>query len=210
MLGYLRRDPDAGIVGPRLVYGDGSFQRWTAGQPLSLRSCSWYLLGLDRIAGRRHRIAGMYVNYDATEPFQPGWVSSAVMLVRAATLVEIGAFDESIFVYMDDVDLCSRASESGWTTWYAADTTAVHFMGASSKRASGTASPEALRALHRWFEREHGRRAALAMRVVATIGFAARAGACLVTGVLRGDDSTRKRGRDHWGRAKLSLEVSHA
>lgn len=209
MIGYLQADTRAGVVGPRLVYGDGSFQRWTAGQSLSLGSCGAFLLGLDRLAARYRIRAGMYLNYDTSEPFKPGWVSSAVMLVRRAALEEIGAFDESIFVYMDDVDLCQRARDAGWNTWYAADTTAVHFMGASSKPTTGRASPEAIRALHRWFERRHGRRRALAMRGVATVGFGARAGCCLLAGLLRADAAARTRGRDHWDRAKLCLEVAH-
>lgn len=210
MLGYLQHDPRAGVVGPRLVYGDGSFQRWTAGQSLSLGSCATYLLGLDRLAARHQARAGMYLNYDIAEPFKPGWVSSAVMLVRRAALDEIGAFDESIFVYMDDVDLCQRATDAGWNTWYAAETTAVHFMGASSRRATGNASPEAFRALNRWFERRHGRRAALALRALATVGFSARACLCLINGLLRTDATARKRSRDHWGRVKLCLAGTHA
>jgi N-acetylglucosaminyl-diphospho-decaprenol L-rhamnosyltransferase len=209
MLGYLGRDPNAAVVGPRLVYGDGSFQRWTAGRSLSIGSCATYLLGLDRLAARRHARAGVYLNYDTAEPFKPGWVSSAVMLVRRDALDEIGAFDESIFVYMDDVDLCQRASDAGWNTWYAADTTAIHFMGGSSKRSGGAASPEALRAFNRWFEQRHGRRAALAVRALAAIGFGARACSCLINGLVRTDTTARNQGLDHWGRVKLCLEGSN-
>ena len=52
--------------------------------------------------------------------------------MRRAAFDDIGLLDESIFVYMDDVDLCARMTDGGWTIWYAADATAVHFMGGST------------------------------------------------------------------------------
>jgi len=210
MLGYLDRDTRAAIVGPRLVYGDGSFQRWTAGRSLSLRSCASYLLGLDRLATRYPALSGMYLPYDTDVPFTPGWVTSAVMLVRREALDEVGLLDESIFVYMDDVDLCQRVTDAGWRVWYAADCTAVHFMGASSRHEPGVASPEALRALNRWYERRHGRRSARAVRALETVGFGVRAALCALRASLLHDDSARGRGRVHWSRVKLSLEPSHA
>ena len=58
------------------------------------------------------------------------------MAVRRSALEEVGLLDEGIFVYMDDVDLCARVTAAGWHVWYAAETTAVHFMGASLDRGS--------------------------------------------------------------------------
>jgi len=210
MLGHLERDERAAVVGPRLVYGDGSFQRWTAGQSFSLRSCGSFLLGIDRMSARHPSLAGMYLAHDTDEPFRPGWVSSAVMLLRRQALDEIGLLDESIFVYMDDVDLCQRATDAGWHVWYAADATAVHFMGASTLRETGQASPEAMRALNRWYERQHGPRAARAVRLLETVGFGARAGVCALRGLVHPDESMRNRRRTHWDRVKLSLEPTHA
>jgi GT2 family glycosyltransferase len=207
MLGYFAQDRRAAIVGPRLEYGDGNFQRWTAGQPLSFKSCANYLLGFDRLANRFPGLSGMYLSVDTHRPFKPGWVTSAVMLLRREALDEIGLLDESIFVYMDDVDLCQRASDAGWTIWYAADTTAVHYMGASTKRTTGKASPEALRALNRWYERRHGRRSADALRLLEAAGFGARAGVCAAAGLLRRDESSRSRARAHWTLTKMSMEA---
>jgi hypothetical protein len=149
----------------------------------------------------------MYLSRDTPEPFAPGWVTSAVMLLRRSALDEVGLLDESIFVYMDDVDLCQRMVDHGWTVWYAADATSVHFMGGSTKLVTGNASPEALRAMNRWFERRHGARATYALRALETVGFGVRAAVCGLRGVVSGDDDARGRGRDHWSRVKLSLEV---
>ena len=210
MLRRLDDDPLAAVVGPRLVYADGTFQRWTAGQCPSLRSCGSYLLGLDRLARHYPGLSGLYLRDDTSRSFRPGWVTSAVMLLRREALDEVGLLDESIFVYMDDVDLCQRAAEAGWHVWYAADATAVHFMGASSRRQTGTVSPEALRALNRWFEARYGARQAGALRALETVGFGARATAYAAGWLVRGDDESRHRAQAHWVRMKASRRTTHA
>jgi hypothetical protein len=150
----------------------------------------------------------MYLPYDTPKAFPAGWVTSAVMLLRRAALEEIGLLDESIFVYMDDVDLCQRATDAGWTVWYAPETTAVHFMGASTKRSTGRASPEALRALNRWYERRYGRRSARVLRGIEAVGFGARTGLCTMRALLRDDADIRRRAHAHWALTKLSLEAT--
>lgn len=205
----LHGDPRAAVVGPRLVYGDGSFQRWTAGGELSLRTFANHFLGLDRFAPRHPVLGGIYLADDTDEAFRPGWVSSAVMLLRRSALDEIGLLDERIFVYMDDVDLCQRALDGGWHIWYEPTATAVHFMGASSNRVTGRASPEALRSLNRWYARRHGAAAGTALRGIEAVGFGARAAAYAATGVARRDPDRRRQAAAHFAHLKLSLEPIH-
>ena len=208
MLGHLARDPRAAVVGPRLVYGDGSFQRWTAGQALDLRTCANHFLGLDRWSDRRPSLASVYLAHDTPTPFRPGWVSSAVMLLRRDALDEIGLLDERIFVYMDDVDLCQRATDADWHVWYAADATAVHLMGATTRRVTGKASPEALRALNRWYGRRHGSGAVRALRAVEAVGFAGRAAAYGIRSLVPGADrdADRRQAAAHRTHLRLALE----
>lgn len=169
---YLARDPQTAVVGPRLVYGDGAFQRWTAGRLPALGAAAVFFLGLDRLRAGQHR--GLYLGRDTRGSFQPQWVSSAVMAIRREALDDVGLLDEQIFVYMDDVDLCSRMLARGWRVWYAAETTATHFMNGSSQRAVGRVSPEALRAFNRWYVRRHGRLSGLGLRGLEVLGFGAR------------------------------------
>lgn len=205
LLAYFERDDRAAVVGPRLEYADGTFQRWTAGRLPDLLSMSAWLLGWERIRWPGNDVRGLYLARDTTTPFRPEWVTSAVMALRRSALDEIGLLDERIFVYMDDVDLCGRAVAAGWHVWYAADVTAVHFMGASSGSARGAASPEAIRALNRWFRREHGRPAAKALQAIEVAGFAARAGAHGARSLL-GRPHARDRARHHLTHLRLAWE----
>ena len=106
---------------------------------------------------------------------------------------------------MDDVDLCARVTAAGWHVWYAAETTAVHFMGASSHRVTGRASPEALRALNRWYVRRHGAAAGRALRGVEVLGFGGRVLLHSV-GAVRRRPGARARRDAHARHLRLALE----
>lgn len=45
---------------------------------------------------------------------EPGWISGAFMLFRAAVYAQLGGFDESYFMYCEDIDICYRAKEAGY------------------------------------------------------------------------------------------------
>ena len=56
------------------------------------------------------------------------------MLMRRATLDEVGLFDEGYWMYMEDLDLCYRAAQAGWITWYEPSVEAVHVKAGTSGR----------------------------------------------------------------------------
>ena len=204
MLARMRADSTAAVVGPRLEYGDGSWQRWTAGREPSLRAAAAYFWFLERLP--RGGRSGVYLGRDEREAFRCDWVSSACMLVRRAVLDEIGLMDETYFAYMDDVDLCRRARGAGWSVWYEPGAEVVHLMGQSSKRQTGATSPLALRTFNRYFGQHRGRRALTALKAIEATGFAARAAMYGAAGMIRRDATSRSAARAHWRNLRLSLE----
>lgn len=200
MLDRLLADDRCAIVGPRLEYGDGSFQRWTAGRLPSLASVASSFLFIDRLLPR----SGVWLGRDRPESVTVGWVSSACMVVRRAALDDIGLMDERFFAYMDDVDLCARAADAGWRVWYEPTAVATHLMGQSTKRQTGRASPLALQAFLRYFELRRGRRAAVAMRLIAACGFALR---FLIHGAVGFRPSERSAAAAHGRSLRLCLSA---
>ena len=59
-------------------------------------------------------------------------VNGAFMLMRRRALEEVGLFDESFWMYMEDLDLCYRFKQAGWTTWYEPAVTVVHVKAGTS------------------------------------------------------------------------------
>ncbi len=106
-------DPRCGMVAPVLIEADGAVQAWGGG-----RINLW--TGESRHATSR------------TD--SPHYLSGACLLLRAAMLRTVGAFDERYFFYWEDVDLSFRARESGWSLAVAEDCRVEHREGSTLGR----------------------------------------------------------------------------
>lgn len=101
------------VVGPKLVMADGSPQPYDHG----------------RLHGARAAIAlrGGHSYWRATDMRQEvAWVSGAAMLVEHAAFRAIGGFDEKLFLYKEDEDLCLRLRSGGASVIYEPGLTVRH------------------------------------------------------------------------------------
>ena len=65
---------------------------------------------------------------------EPGWIfggCGGAVAYRRDMLDEIGMFDESFFMYCEDVDLNWRAQLAGWRCWYAPQAVVYHKLSAT-------------------------------------------------------------------------------
>jgi N-acetylglucosaminyl-diphospho-decaprenol L-rhamnosyltransferase len=131
LLDLLEARPEVGICGPMLVRPSGEPDHAAKrGFPTPLSSLG-HFAGL----GRRPRAPAALRGYAAPHPSRGGPVDSvngAFMLMRRAMLDEIGAFDERYWMYMEDLDLCYRARQAGWLTWYEPAAVATHLKSGSA------------------------------------------------------------------------------
>ena len=107
--GLSRSAPKVGVVGFRLEHADGSPQASCGPFPTLLGT----LLGLFR--SRRTRKCR---HTDAVDQTDVPWVTGCCLLLRRECLEQLGGFDESFFLYYEDVDLCRRARDAGWGVRY--------------------------------------------------------------------------------------------
>ncbi|HEX3130979.1 MAG TPA: methyltransferase domain-containing protein [Thermoanaerobaculia bacterium] len=63
-------------------------------------------------------------------------VTGSALLIRAATLREIGGWSELYGYYMEDIDLCLKARSRGWTVVHAPDAVASHAISATADQIS--------------------------------------------------------------------------
>ncbi len=60
------------------------------------------------------------------------WLAGASMMIRRKVLEEVGVFDETFFLYFEETDLCRRARQAGWPTWYVVESKIEHVGHAST------------------------------------------------------------------------------
>jgi GT2 family glycosyltransferase len=123
-------DPNLGIYGPRLTYADGTFQ--LSGGPLT----GFWREGIEKIVySLERRRSGLVVR--PLEMFfskcrRVGWVTGAALVIRKSVFEEVGRFDEGMFMYFEDKDLCARAWNSGYVVEYDPSGSLIHLKGGSS------------------------------------------------------------------------------
>jgi len=131
---YLDAHPKVGVAGPRLVNQDGTLQRSAFRFPSPLRPP----LQSDPLAPLIAHIPGLRERYLATwshsEARPVPYVMGAALAIRRRAFDEVGGFDESFFMYAEEVDLCWRMRAAGWDTHFAPVTTVTHVGRASTRQ----------------------------------------------------------------------------
>ncbi len=130
LLDCAARHPRAAAVAPRLERPDGA-----------LEPSTWPLPSL-RVGISSAVRPGRYLwAHDAERAVD--WAVGAAWLIRRSALDEIGEFDESLFMYGEDLDWCWRAAEAGWQIWFTPAAVVRHIGNASGAQRYGDRQPAA-------------------------------------------------------------------
>jgi len=112
--------PDAGIVGARLIFGDGSLQE--AGGIVFRDASGW---NFGRGDNPDRPVYGFVSEAD--------YVSGACLAIRREQFAALGGFDTYYApAYYEDTDLCFKVRQAGLAVVYQPAATVIHFEGATS------------------------------------------------------------------------------
>lgn len=119
---FAEGEPRLGAVGPLVLNPDGTFQI-SYGAPLSLfsefRQKVWATPASKRVAPETRKTR------------EVGWVSGCCLLTRSEYFPDGKVFDEGIFLYFDDSELCARMRRAGRRVFFFPEARIVHLGGAS-------------------------------------------------------------------------------
>ena len=139
MVEFLVANPTAGICGPRLQYGDGSFQHGAFHYP-GIVQVFLDLFPLDGIRGvhRLHnsRLNGRYPTaaWQGLAPFPVDFVLGAALCIRREAIERIGGLDDAFFMYCEEMDWCRRCRQAGWQVYALPAARVIHHAGQSSRQ----------------------------------------------------------------------------
>ena len=133
MLEYLEGNPEAGAVGPKLLYSDMSLQLHSV-QPyptvmnqvfdidaLKSRFPMWKIWGLRPLV------------QNSAFPERVEVVPGACVMVKRHVFEAVGLFSEDYFMYAEDIDLCYKINQTSHQVYFVGKAEVVHFGGGSSR-----------------------------------------------------------------------------
>ncbi|MCW3983687.1 MAG: glycosyltransferase family 2 protein [Candidatus Bathyarchaeota archaeon] len=116
----LESDPQIGVAGCKLLFGDGRIQH--AGGVITLRGASH--------RGEREVDGGQFDRVEFVD-----YVTGAVLLIKAKVIREIGLLDEGYSpIYCEDSDWCVRARLRGYKIIYTPKPTLIHHCGVDTAK----------------------------------------------------------------------------
>jgi GT2 family glycosyltransferase len=140
LVAYLDTHSTAVMVGPKLLYGDMTFQHACRRALPNPVNALLYLCGAHIVFPRAswsNRYKRGSDDPNVTAPVEA--LSGAAMLFRRKVYEQMGGFDERFFMYGEDLDFCKRVMDRGWETVYVHDAEIIHYGGqSSSKRKAGS------------------------------------------------------------------------
>lgn len=174
MLEVLRAHPDAGVVGAVVCAEDGT------PDPASRRRDPLLPRALNAMFGRTHREAedSKFAGVNVAGPIPADVirvenVSGALMLLPRAVFERLQGFDERYFLHCEDLDLCRRARDAGYSVWLAGDVRVTHAKGGSSRRRPVFVSYHKHRGMWRWFGKFDPAARKPLTRILVAVGIAA-------------------------------------
>ena len=166
MVRYMDAHPRVGALGPRLLNEDGSLQVSVRDFPglnhdaaMMLEVKHWPVVG---DMARRH-LQRAYLP-DPEQTREVDWVMGACLLLRRAAVEHVGPLDAAYFFFFEDVDLCYRLRQHGWSVVFLGKAGIVHLGGQSWGRVSAPRLIWYYRGLLRFYGRHYSWRRCLALR----------------------------------------------
>ena len=126
--------PRAALFGPLLLNPDGTRQPscFPFLTPFTVLAMNTYLNRLVRhapVVGRP-----FWPVYFPVPAGEVPWVKGAALAIRREAFEAVGGFDESYFLYAEEMDLCWRLRAAGWQIRFTPEAAVVHEEGASTGR----------------------------------------------------------------------------
>lgn len=124
MAKYLEENGNVAILGGQLRNVDGSLQP-SAGAFYTLFKAIMLLLGMQKFG---------LLDSSPKEISKVDWVKGGLLMIRKNVFEKLKGFDENIFMYTEDMELCYRAKLKGFETYFYPNTYILHAEHGSTNR----------------------------------------------------------------------------
>ena len=130
ILAYAKSKQNLGILGVKLIDGSGKFLLE------SKRGIPTPQVSFNKLFGISSRETGKYyaTHLNENETGVVDILVGAFMLLKRSVYNEVNGFDETYFMYGEDIDLSYKILHKGYQNYYYANTQVIHYKGESTKK----------------------------------------------------------------------------
>ncbi len=175
MVAYMDDHPQAGLLGPQLLYPDQTVQSTRRRFP-TLATGFFESTWLQPLVPRS--MLDRYYARDLPDDAisEVDWVVGAAMLVRREAHEQVGGLDEGFFMYSEELDWCRRMQAAGWKVVYFPLARIIHHEAKSSAQVPAVTHIRFNTSKLRYYRMYHGSLAAEALRWFLLGNFAVQLG----------------------------------
>jgi hypothetical protein len=174
---YMNGHPNVGIVGPKILWPDMTGQDSCRKFP-SLWNSFCSATKLTNVFPRSEFFSGEHMSYFRHDRQRKvDYLAGCFLMIRREALDEVGLFDESFFIYAEEMDLCKRFWQSGWEVIFFPDAKAIHHHGASSSREPVRFAAEQIKSKIKYWKKHYSRSAVTSFLIILVMHHALRLGA---------------------------------
>lgn len=135
---WMETHPGCGVCAPKLLALDKSESGWTRTGRFEYAGAAGGYVDRFGYPYCRGRVLSQVENdegqYDT--PQQVFWVSGAAFMIRKEVWDKAGGFDARFFAHMEEIDLCWRVQNLGWSVYVVPESTVYHIGGGTLPKES--------------------------------------------------------------------------
>lgn len=136
-ISFFENHSDAGALGIKMLDGSGNFLKESKRSFPSPSTSLYKLFGLSKLFPHSKIFSRYHLGHlSENENNEVDVLAGAFMMIKKEVLTITGSFDETFFMYGEDVDLSYRIQKAGFKNYYFADSAIIHFKGESTRKGS--------------------------------------------------------------------------
>jgi N-acetylglucosaminyl-diphospho-decaprenol L-rhamnosyltransferase len=157
MLEHMEEEQQVGLLGPQMLWPDGSVQSSCRRFPTLLTALTestfvekWF---------PKHAEVRRYKMLDQVtkDPLDVDWLVGSCLMVRREVIEQVGLLDEGYFMYSEELDWQKRIKDAGWRIVYLPSARVVHYEGKSSEQVPALTHVRFGRSKVRYYRKHHSR-----------------------------------------------------
>ncbi len=136
-IAFIKQHDNKVALGIRMIDGSGNFLKESKRAFPDPLTSFYKLSGLAKLFPNSKTFARYHLGHlKENENYEADVLAGAFIMVPKYILEKVGFFDETFFMYGEDIDLSYRIQEGGFKNYYFAESSILHFKGESTRKES--------------------------------------------------------------------------